>query len=158
MSMSMSKSGGKHMSADAEDKFEEEFEGAGESIDDWEMDLGLKILKIEDKLQGPAGKANTPVHTMLTRKLVTYNVALEFLTDNAKAAALIGSQGGLQSIIAYLTKQAQADSTRDETSKYSNKIKETLSGVRLSKAIRTTGLLTTAIPAASFARTRPLTP
>jgi hypothetical protein len=143
MSMPMSKTGGKHMSADAADKFEEAFEGEDfGTFDDWETDLGLKILKIEEKLSTAAGKANVPVNNMLQKKLITYNSALEFLSENAKAAALIGSQGGLQSIIAYITKQAVEDSTRAETRKYSNKLIPFLPGYQLSSGLsRMTGLI-----------------
>jgi hypothetical protein len=131
------------MSAEAADKFEENFEGEDfGSMDDWETDLGLKILKIEEKLLTTAGQANVPVHNMLYKKLITYNAALQFLSENAKAATLIGSQGGLQSIISYITKQAVEDSTRAETRKYSNMLIPFLPGYELSSGLkRTTGLL-----------------
>lgn len=131
-------SSAKHMSADAADKFEEEMEGdAAEfgTMHDWEMELGLQIIKIETKLESPAGKKNIPVHNMLTKKLATYNAALLLLDRNAKIASQIGSQGGLQAIIAYITKQAIEDAARAETREYSNMIMEHLPGYKLSSAI-----------------------
>lgn len=127
----MSKSSVKHMSADGEDKFEDNLEGENfGSIDDWETDLALKIIKIEEKL---AISKNAPVVEMLRRKLVTYNTALLFLSENPKAALIIGSKGGLQSIIAYLTKQATQDASEFETKKYSNKIMIELPGYKMWK-------------------------
>jgi hypothetical protein len=138
--MAMHKSGVKHMSADAEDRFAENLEGEDfGSLDDWETDLGLKILTIEKKLASAEGQANQPVHNMLAKKLVTYNAALEFLSENAKAAAMIGSQGGLQSIIAYITKQAVDDAAKAETRKYSNKIIPHLPGYVLSSQLTAQG-------------------
>lgn len=140
MSMSKSKSSAHHMSADAEDRFQEDLEGGDVGdIDDMETELGLKILKIESKLAAAAalgaGKANTPVINMLTKKLTTYNAAMLFLDENAKAAVMIGSQGGLKAVIAYITKQAIEDSARAETRKYSNLIIPVLPGFKLTRAL-----------------------
>ena len=134
MSMSMqAKSSTKVMSADAEDHFEESLEGnATGDVDDWETELGLKILKIESKISA-AGSTNRPVTNMLNRKLATYNAAMELIEENVKVATLIGSEGGLKAIITYITKQAIADAAREETKKYSDKIKPLLPGYRLSK-------------------------
>jgi hypothetical protein len=143
--MAMQKSGMKHMSADAEDKFEETLEGENFGcLDDWETDLGLKILKIEEKINTAQGKMNVPVYNMLAKKLITYNAALEFLDENAKAASVIGSQGGLQSIISYITKQAVEDAAKAETRKYSNKIIPHLPGYVLSSQLKAAGGLVSA--------------
>lgn len=133
----MSKSHVKHMSAEAADKFEENLEGTGENefgtLEDWEMELGLQILKIESKLATPVGQANVPVNNMLTRKLVTYNAALQLLDQNPKMAATIGDRGGLQAIIAYITKAAIEDVARAEVREFSNMIMPHLAGYRLSR-------------------------
>jgi hypothetical protein len=119
------------MSADGEDKFEENLEGENfGSIDDWETELGLKIIKIEDKL---SHSTNAPVVRMLQRKLVTYNVALTYLHENEKSALMIGSKGGLQSIIAYLTKQATDSAAEEETKRYSDAIMVHLPGYKMFK-------------------------
>lgn len=132
----MSKQSGKHMSAEASDKFEEEFEGEDfGTMDDWETDLGLKILTIEKKLMSPAGQANAPVNNMLQKKLATYNAALAFLDENPRAASQVGDKGGLQAITAYITKQALEDATRSETRKYSNLIIPHLSGYKLAREV-----------------------
>jgi hypothetical protein len=125
MSMSKSHGGSKRMSAEQADKFEEDLEGEDfGSLDDWETDLAMKIIKIEGKLKtGTVEADNTPVYNMLSKKLVTYNTALAFLDANPKAAAVIGGQGGLQSIIAYITKQAVEDAAKDEVRNYSDRIK-----------------------------------
>lgn len=128
-------SSAKHMSADAADKFEEEIEGDSSefgTMDDWEMELGLQILKIENKLDSAAGKKNIPVHNMLTKKLATYNAALKLLDQNEKIASTIGSKGGLQAIIAYILKQAIEDVAKAETREFSNMIMEHLPGYKLS--------------------------
>jgi hypothetical protein len=142
MSMSMSKShkGSKHMTADEADRFEENLEGEDfGSLDDWETDLAMKILKIESKLK--ADKVdNGPVIRMLQKKLVTYNTALAFLDENPKAAAVVGNQGGLQSIISYITKQAIEDAAKDEIKAYSDRIKEYLPGYELRGAIKEGGI------------------
>jgi hypothetical protein len=143
MSMSKSHGGSKHMSADQADKFEEELEGEDfGSLDDWETDLAMKIIKIEGKLKsGDVETDNPPVHRMLTKKLVTYNTALSFLDGNPKAAAVVGSQGGLQSIIAYITKQAVEDAAKDEVKLYSDRIKQYLPGYELKKAVELGGIV-----------------
>ena len=130
----MSQSTVKHMSADAEDKFEAKLEGEDfGSIGDWEMELGLKIIKIEKAME--QAKASNPiVCKMLAKKLFTFNLALRFIDDNPKAASQIGSKGGLQSVISYFTKQAMEDAAKLETKKYSDQLIEYLPGVRLSKA------------------------
>lgn len=151
----MSKSSVKHMSADGEDKFEENLEGENfGSMDDWETDLGLKIIKIEEKI---AKSNNEPVTKMLERKLVTYNTALQFLLDNPKAALIIGSKGGLQAIIAYLTKQAIDDAAQEETKKYSTMIMHHLPGYKMFKEIengRLGGLVRAGEAAAAAERAR----
>jgi hypothetical protein len=130
------------MSADQADKFEEHLEGEDfGSLDDWETDLAMKIIKIEGKLKsGDVEAENPPVHRMLTKKLVTYNTALAFLDGNPKAAAVVGSQGGLQSIIAYITKQAVEDAAKEEVQNYSNRIKQFLPGYELKQAIQLGGI------------------
>ena len=69
----------KHMSADAADRFEENLEGEDfGSLDDWETELGMKILKIEKKMIAPAvGRANQPVIDMLEKKLITYGTSAD---------------------------------------------------------------------------------
>lgn len=127
---------GKHMSADSADKFEEQLEGSGfGDIGDWEFELGEKILKIE-KLLATATKTNTTVVNMMTRKLLKYNVALQFLEGNPKAAATIGSSGGLRSVMGYLEKQATEDAARAETQHYSNQLMKHLPGVKLNEAVK----------------------
>lgn len=129
-------SSAKHMSADAADRFEEEIEGDSSEfgdLSDWEMELGLQILKIESKLDTDRAKSNVAVHNMLTRKLVTYNAALQLLDRNPKIAATIGSKGGLQAIIAYITKQAIEDAAHAETREFSNMIMKELPGYKLSQ-------------------------
>lgn len=138
--MSKSHSHVKHMSADAEDKFEENMEGESfGSLDDWEMELGLKILKVEEKANSVAGIANIPVRNMLVKKLVTYNAALSFLDGNPKAAVILGNEGGLAAIIAFITKQAIEDATKAETRAYSNLIMEQLPGYKLSRHAQVLG-------------------
>lgn len=133
----MSKSSVKHMSAESADKFEEELEGEDfGSLDDWETELGMKILAIEKKLLPPAnGAHNIPVVNMLRKKLVTYNAAMQFLDENAKVAATVGSAGGLQAIISYITKQATEDAAKVETRRYSNLLIPHLPGYKLSRSI-----------------------
>lgn len=132
-------SSAKHMSADAADRFEEEIEGDVNefgNLSDWEMELGLQILKIESKIA--AGVAlqnpNVPVINMLKKKLATYNAALLLLDRNEKVATTIGSKGGLQAIIAYITKQAVEDATKAETREYSNMVMKHLPGYKLSRS------------------------
>ena len=142
--MSMHKSSTKHMSAEAEDRFEEDLEGSNTGcIDDWETDLGLKILKIESKIAGAASLSspNLPVINMLKRKLATYNAALLFLEENPKAATLVGNQGGLDSIVSYILKQAIADAAKMETRKYSDMIIPQLPGYKLSALATSGGLV-----------------
>lgn len=128
----MSKSSVKHMSADGEDKFEEKIEGQNfGSIDDWETELGLKILKIQEKVKGADLAKDGAVIRMLERKLVTYKTALEFLDENAKTALIIGSEGGVPGIIAYLSKQAKEDAAKFETKKYSDKLMVELPGYKM---------------------------
>jgi hypothetical protein len=122
------------MSADGEDKFEEALEGENfGSIDDWETQLGLMILKIEDKIEKAdhSDEKNEPVMRMLERKLVTYNTALQYLDENPKAALIIGSRGGLQGIIAFLKKQAIDAAAVLETKKYSDIIMQQLPGYKM---------------------------
>jgi gamma-glutamyl phosphate reductase len=133
----MSKSGTvKHMSADGEDRFEEALEGKGlGTMRDWKMDLGLQILKVEKAMAG-AKVSNPNVHNMLEELLITSNVALRFLAKNPKAANQIGSEGGLDAIIAYLTKNAIEDAARAETQEYSDMLKPHLPGVKLNAFIK----------------------
>ena len=136
--MSMHKSSTKHMSAEAEDQFQENLEGSDVGcIDDWETELGLKILKIESKIDSTSAMAtkNVPVINMLTRKLVTYNAALLFLEENPKAATVVGSHGGLDSVVSYITKQAVEDMARAETRKYSNLIIPELPGYKITSKL-----------------------
>lgn len=127
----MSKSSVKHMSADGADKFEESIERQSfGSIDDWETELGLTILKIRSKINKAKEGAVT---RMLRRKLVTYNAALRFLDQNPKSALIVGSEGGVPAIIAYLTKQATQMAAREETDKYSKMIMAELPGYKIFK-------------------------
>jgi hypothetical protein len=138
--MSKKAGGVHHKSADAADKFEEHLEGEDfGSLDDWETDLSLKILKIESKLADGVESSNGAVFRLLTRKLVTYNAALSFLDENPKAAAMVGSQGGLHAIISYITKQAVEDAAKDEVKKYSDRLKVYLPGYVLSKTTKESG-------------------
>lgn len=139
----MSHMSSKHMSADAADRFEENLEGEDfGSLDNWETELGMKILKIEKKMVAPAvGVANQPVIDMLAKKLVTYNAALQFLNESPKAAAQVGSQGGLQAVISFITKQAVEDAARAETRKYSNMLIKHLPGYKLNAAAKLGGLV-----------------
>lgn len=142
--MSKSHTTPKHMSADGEDKFQEGLEGSGDfgSIDDWETDLGLKILKIQKVLSEPHAQANHSVHNMLQRKLSVMQASLDFLDENPKAAATVGANGGIEAVMAYIIKQAQSDAAVAETRIYSDKVKPHLAGVRLSSNLqRQSGLM-----------------
>lgn len=138
--MSKSHTTATHMSADAADKFEEGLEGEDfGSIDDWETELGMKILKIQKVLSQPHGQANAPVHNLLTKKLAVCMASLEFLDENPKAAAVIGSNGGLQAVMSYITKQATEDAAKAETRRYSDKVKPFLPGYRLASSLQRQG-------------------
>lgn len=131
----MSKSHVKHMSAESADKFEENIEGEDfGTLNDWQMELGLKILKVEEKIMSPAGLANVPVRNLLVKHLATYNAALMLLDQNPKMAVVVGNeQGGLAGIIAYITKQAVEDVAKAETREFSNMVMEHLPGYQLSR-------------------------
>jgi hypothetical protein len=139
----MSKTGGKRMSADAEDHFEENLEGGSDvgSLRSWKTNLLLLILKIEDKLAGEGAKRNPVAKQMLADELVTYNAALLFMSENPKAATVIGGESGIDSIIAYITKQAVTDYAKFETKTYSDMLIPHLPGYKLNQAVRTTGLV-----------------
>lgn len=138
--MSKSHTTAKHMSPEAEDRFQEGLEGEDfGSIDDWETELGLKILKIQKVLSQDYAKQNHAVHNLLTKKLIVCQAALDFLDQNPKAAATVGSNGGLQAVMAYIVKQATDDAAQKETRRYSDQVMPYLPGYRLGQSLQRRG-------------------
>lgn len=130
---------GHHMTPQQEDNFEAALEGSSiGSMDDWEMDLGAKILKIEGYLDKARKftKPNKPVIDMMTEKLVGMNAAIRFMRENPKAALTIGSKGGVEAIIEYITKAAQRELTREEMQPYTDLVKGNLPGFKFSEAAK----------------------
>lgn len=121
-----------NMNSSQEDSFERQLEGsANTSMDDWEFDLGERILKIE-KLLVTVSKAH-PVRSMLERKLIAYNSAIKLLETNPKLAASISGKGGLKDLINYVVKAAIEDETREELSGIIRDIRPTLPGARITQ-------------------------
>ena len=121
-----------NMNSSQEDSFERQLEGsANTSMDDWEFDLGERILKIE-KLLATVPRSH-PVRSMLERKLVAYNSAIKLLETNPKLAASISGKGGLKDLINYVVKAAIEDETREELSGIIRDIRPTLPGARITQ-------------------------
>lgn len=122
-----------------EDQFQSALQGDDfGDIDDWEFNLGEKILHTRNLLHKnnqAEGEKDPAAQKMMRKKLDKYTVALDYLQNNPKAATTIGAQGGLRAVMAYLEKQAKEDATADETRAYSNRLKAKLPGVRLLKSI-----------------------
>lgn len=152
--MSVRNDNKKHLSAEAADKFEEKLEGGDwGDMEDWEAKLLEKIIKTEILLDkaGKIAKPNPIAIKRLEEKMVRYNVALEFLTENVKVATSVGAQGGLDGIMAYLTKDATEVAAKKEVEKYSAKLIPHLPGQRLNAAIQEGGRVPAA-PAVAGAR------
>ena len=125
----------KHMSPAEEDHFEEKLQGEDfGSIHDWAADLGIEVLKIEERIEKSAGgkRRNQPVINLLEKRLCVLNAALAYLDGSPKAAMALGNCGGLKAIIAYIVKKAQEKQTEDELAKYIKMVKPQLPGVKLS--------------------------
>ncbi len=127
-----------NMTPSEETHFEEKAQGdTVSSLDDWEFDLGERILHIENLLEKSRSskRPNAAVISMLSNKLVSYNAAIAFLQTNPKAAIMVGGKSGLKGIIEYVNRAAQEDATRDELKKTIDRVKVTLPGYKLRKAI-----------------------
>ena len=127
-----------NMTPSEEAHFEEKAQGdTVSSLDDWEFDLGERILHIENLLEKSRSskRPNAAVISMLSNKLVSYNAAIAFLQTNPKAAIMVGGKSGLKGIIEYVNRAAQEDATRDELRNTIDRVKTTLPGYKLRKAI-----------------------
>jgi hypothetical protein len=126
---------GKQMSPTEEASFEKDLEGSnGASLDDWEMDLGERILKIQKLVQVPGGDPN--VISMLKRKLIVYTSAIRLIETNPKIAAKVGGKNGLQDIITYVIKKAQESASEDEMRDVINEVKDSLPGYKLAQRVK----------------------
>jgi hypothetical protein len=132
-----------HLSADAEDKFEEKLERGNEMGDlhDWGAHLGMEILSIESKIEksNKSDKPNKVVIRLLEQRLSVYNAALLYLDRNPKGALALGSSGGVKAIISYICKKAQEQEAEAEMKVYIDAVRPKLPGARLNAAMKAGG-------------------
>ena len=128
-----------NMSPSEEDSFERDMEGSvGSSVDSWRMELGARILKLENLLR--TANASSGVAKSMRRDLAIYNSAFDLVENNPKIAASIsGEKGGVQAIIKYVMNAAKQEATREELKSTIDQVKVNLPGYRLTQALGKSG-------------------
>lgn len=135
LSYTMSKA--QHISADKEDRLEEELEGIPEnfgSLDDWETEAILKMRKLmagQSKNAGGKAEQADDAEEIVNRKLALYKCTLRLMTDNPKLALQLGNKGGFAAIMAYVLKKSIHYAAEKEIEPYARAISGFLPGARV---------------------------
>jgi hypothetical protein len=126
------------ISADKEDRFEEDLEGVPEnfgSIDDWETEAVLKMRKLmRGQSKGAGGDRDTAddAEELVNRKLALYKATLKLMNDNPKLAMQLGNKGGFNAISSYVLKQSIDYAAKKEIEPYARAIANFLPGTKVS--------------------------